>query len=180
MTFDPRSFSRSRVLDRNRGCWQSDWSEGPDRRCDGISDQGLGTMHYRTFGRTGWNVSEVGYGMWGMAGWSGSDDEESLKSLDRAVAARLQLLRHGVGVRRRAQRAAARARRCGATRTRGCTSRRSSRRRTGSGRRRREYALDDVFPPDYIDEYTEKSLANLGVDHDRPAAVSRLERRLGR
>ena len=23
--------------------------------------------------------------MWGMAGWTGSDDEESLKSLDRAV-----------------------------------------------------------------------------------------------
>ena len=43
-------------------------------------------MRYRTFGRTGWQVSEVGYGMWGMAGWTGSDDEESLKSLDRAVA----------------------------------------------------------------------------------------------
>jgi aryl-alcohol dehydrogenase-like predicted oxidoreductase len=43
-------------------------------------------MRYRTFGRTGWQVSEVGYGMWGMAGWTGSDDEESHASLDRAVA----------------------------------------------------------------------------------------------
>ena len=43
-------------------------------------------MQYRTFGRTGWQVSEIGYGMWGMAGWSGSDDEESSASLDRAVA----------------------------------------------------------------------------------------------
>lgn len=42
-------------------------------------------MKYRTFGRTGWKVSDVGYGMWGMGGWSGSDDEESLKSLQRAV-----------------------------------------------------------------------------------------------
>jgi aryl-alcohol dehydrogenase-like predicted oxidoreductase len=42
-------------------------------------------MRYRTFGRTGWQVSEVGYGMWGMAGWTGSDDEESHASLDRAV-----------------------------------------------------------------------------------------------
>src|SRR5205085_1685788 len=44
------------------------------------------SMQYRTFGRTGWKVSEIGYGMWGMAGWTGSDDEESRGSLDRAVA----------------------------------------------------------------------------------------------
>jgi len=37
-------------------------------------------MRYRTFGRTGWQVSEVGYGMWGMGGWSGSDDKESIAS----------------------------------------------------------------------------------------------------
>lgn len=42
-------------------------------------------MQYRQFGRTGWDVSEVGYGMWGMASWTGSDDEESLKSLQHAV-----------------------------------------------------------------------------------------------
>jgi aryl-alcohol dehydrogenase-like predicted oxidoreductase len=42
-------------------------------------------MRYRTFGRTGWQVSEIGYGMWGLAGWTGSDDEESLGSLNRAV-----------------------------------------------------------------------------------------------
>ena len=42
-------------------------------------------MRYRTFGRTGWEVSEIGYGMWGMAGWTGSDDEESRVSLDRAI-----------------------------------------------------------------------------------------------
>jgi len=42
-------------------------------------------MHYRTFGRTGWQVSEIGYGMWGMAGWTGSEDSESLDSLRRSV-----------------------------------------------------------------------------------------------
>jgi len=42
-------------------------------------------MRYRTFGRTGWQVSEIGYGMWGMGGWTGSDDAQSLASLQRAV-----------------------------------------------------------------------------------------------
>jgi aryl-alcohol dehydrogenase-like predicted oxidoreductase len=42
-------------------------------------------MHYRTFGRLGWQVSEMGYGMWGMAGWTGSDDDQSMEALHRAV-----------------------------------------------------------------------------------------------
>lgn len=42
-------------------------------------------MEYRTFGRLGWRVSEIGYGMWGMGGWTGSDDQESLVGLDRSV-----------------------------------------------------------------------------------------------
>ncbi|HEX6046819.1 MAG TPA: aldo/keto reductase [Pyrinomonadaceae bacterium] len=42
-------------------------------------------MNYRRFGRTGWDVSEMGYGMWGMASWSNSDDQESLQSLQTAV-----------------------------------------------------------------------------------------------
>ena len=42
-------------------------------------------MQYRKFGRTGWQVSDIGYGMWGMGSWSGSDDQESLRALQRAV-----------------------------------------------------------------------------------------------
>ena len=42
-------------------------------------------MKYRRFGRTGWEVSEMGYGMWGMASWSDSNDDESLRSLQAAV-----------------------------------------------------------------------------------------------
>ena len=42
-------------------------------------------MRYRRFGRTGWEVSEIGYGMWGMASWSNSNDDESLGSLQAAV-----------------------------------------------------------------------------------------------
>jgi aryl-alcohol dehydrogenase-like predicted oxidoreductase len=42
-------------------------------------------MRYRRFGRLGWQVSEIGFGMWGMGGWTGSDDDESRRSLARAV-----------------------------------------------------------------------------------------------
>ncbi len=42
-------------------------------------------MRQRAFGRVGWQVSEIGYGMWGLAGWTGSDDAETMRSLDRAV-----------------------------------------------------------------------------------------------
>ncbi len=44
-------------------------------------------MNYRTLGRTGLEVSEIGYGAWGIAGdaWLGAKDEESLEALNRAV-----------------------------------------------------------------------------------------------
>jgi aryl-alcohol dehydrogenase-like predicted oxidoreductase len=42
-------------------------------------------MNTRKFGRINWAVSEIGYGMWGMGGWTESDDILSAKSLDLAV-----------------------------------------------------------------------------------------------
>ena len=42
-------------------------------------------MQYRAFGPTGWSVSEIGHGLWGMGGWTGSDDEESVEALGRSV-----------------------------------------------------------------------------------------------
>lgn len=42
-------------------------------------------MQNRQFGRVGWEVSEIGYGMWGMASWTNSDDQQSLESLQLAV-----------------------------------------------------------------------------------------------
>src|SRR4051812_26052352 len=42
-------------------------------------------MKYRKLGRTGYNVSEIGHGLWGMSGWSGSEDRESLDSLQQSV-----------------------------------------------------------------------------------------------
>ena len=44
-------------------------------------------MQYRTLGRTGLQVSEIGYGAWGIgkSGWIGAQDQESLQALQRAI-----------------------------------------------------------------------------------------------
>jgi aryl-alcohol dehydrogenase-like predicted oxidoreductase len=44
-------------------------------------------MNYRTLGKTGLRVSELGYGAWGIGKsmWVGGDDDESLRSLRRAI-----------------------------------------------------------------------------------------------
>jgi aryl-alcohol dehydrogenase-like predicted oxidoreductase len=42
-------------------------------------------MKYRKLGRTGFLVSDVGHGLWGMGGWSDSDDAESMAALQLAV-----------------------------------------------------------------------------------------------
>lgn len=42
-------------------------------------------MRYRPLGKTGFEVSDIACGLWGMSGWSGSDDAESLHALQLAV-----------------------------------------------------------------------------------------------
>ena len=46
-------------------------------------------MHTRTFGRTDWQVSEIGFGAWGIGGgaWGGADDAESMAALHAALDA---------------------------------------------------------------------------------------------
>ena len=44
-------------------------------------------MKYRRLGRTNLSISEIGHGLWGMSGWSGSDNQRSLQAL--AIAADL-------------------------------------------------------------------------------------------
>jgi aryl-alcohol dehydrogenase-like predicted oxidoreductase len=44
-------------------------------------------MKYRKLGRTGFDVSDIAYGLWGMSGWSGSDDRQSLDSLQLSIDA---------------------------------------------------------------------------------------------
>ena len=42
-------------------------------------------MNYRTFGRTGLRISDMAHGLWGMSGWTGSEDKESTDALQLAV-----------------------------------------------------------------------------------------------
>ncbi len=44
-------------------------------------------MKYRTLGKTGFSVSDVGYGAWGIGGaqWQGGTDDESVCALHRAI-----------------------------------------------------------------------------------------------
>jgi aryl-alcohol dehydrogenase-like predicted oxidoreductase len=102
-------------------------------------------MQYRKFGRTGWQVSEVGYGMWGLADWSGADERENDCSLDLAVEQMLgRLLKRHPGKQLYV-----------ATKIPP---------RNFTWPSRREFTLDNCFPPEHIIDYTEKSLKNLGLD----------------
>ncbi|MEJ2149857.1 MAG: aldo/keto reductase [Chloroflexota bacterium] len=120
-------------------------------------------MQYRTFGRAGWSVSEIGYGMWGMGGWSGSDDEESMRSLNRAVELGCTFFDtawaygdgHSEGLLGQLVRAHPDKKLYVATKI-------PPKNRIWPSRP--EFTLDETFPPDYIVEYTEKSLENLGIN----------------
>jgi aryl-alcohol dehydrogenase-like predicted oxidoreductase len=120
-------------------------------------------MRYRTYPRTGWKVSEIGYGMWGMGGWTGSDDEESLRSLDLAVELGCNFFdtAWAYGNGHSEQLLGQTLRRHAGTRLYVATKV-PPKDRVWPGKA--ETPIADVFPPDHIREYTEKSLRNLGVD----------------
>ena len=120
-------------------------------------------MNYRRFGRTDWMVSEVGYGMWGLAGWTNTDKQEVAMALDRAVELGCNFFdtawAYGDGVSEN-------------------TLRDLIKRHPGKSLyaatkvppKDRTWppvkgnSIHNVFPPDYIREYAEKSLTNLGLE----------------
>ncbi len=120
-------------------------------------------MKYRKLGRTNWEVSEIGYGMWGMAGWTGSDDEESQRSLQLAVDMGCNFFDTAWGY--------------GQGKSESLLGQLV---RANKGKKlyiatkmppknfnwpsSREYSLDDCFPPDHIQEYVESSLKNAGLN----------------
>ncbi|HYL63494.1 MAG TPA: aldo/keto reductase [Candidatus Methylomirabilis sp.] len=127
-------------------------------------------MNYRRFGRTGWTVSEMGYGMWGLAGWTGSDDAESRASLQRAVDLGCNFFdtAWAYGDGRSEQmlgtilRANKKASAGGPDNKLYVATKVPPKNRQWPSRR--EFSLDDCFPPAYINEYVDKSLTNIGVE----------------
>ena len=120
-------------------------------------------MRYRKFGRTGWQVSEIGYGMWGMAGWTGSDDAESLASLDRAVELGCNFFDTAWGYGKgHSEKLLGQLVRKHPGQNLYLATKIPPRNLKWPSTR--DSLLDDCFPPDHIREFAEHSLKNLGVD----------------
>jgi aryl-alcohol dehydrogenase-like predicted oxidoreductase len=108
-------------------------------------------------------VSEIGYGMWGMAGWTGSDDDQSLESLQLSVDLGCNFFDtawaygdgHSESLLGRLVRANPDKKLYTATKI-------PPKNRIWPSRR--EFSLDDCFPPEHIEEYVHSSLENSGLE----------------
>jgi aryl-alcohol dehydrogenase-like predicted oxidoreductase len=120
-------------------------------------------LRYRKFGRTGWQVGEIGYGMWGMAGWTGSEDAESLASLERAIDLGCNFFdtawAYGDG---HSEELLGKALRANSAKKLYVATKVPPKNRQWPSKR--EFVLDQSYPPDYVFEYVEKSLRNIGTD----------------
>lgn len=121
-------------------------------------------MNYRRLGRTGFEVSEIGYGAWGIGGgqWQGGTDEESMRAIHRAIELGLNFIDTALAYGE------------------GHSERLVGRIVREAGRRiyvatkvppknllwpaRRGIGIEQVFPYEYIIECTETSLKNLGLE----------------
>jgi aryl-alcohol dehydrogenase-like predicted oxidoreductase len=116
----------------------------------------------RRFGRTGWDVSELGVGMWGVAEWTDTDEHEARQALQLAVELGCTFYdtawAYGEGRSERLLGELIEANPPG--RLFAATKVPPKNRQWPS---RRGMELADVFPPDYIDEYARRSRENLGV-----------------
>jgi aryl-alcohol dehydrogenase-like predicted oxidoreductase len=120
-------------------------------------------MKTRRFGRTNWQVSEIGYGMWGMAGWTGSEDTESLAALQRSIDLGCNFFdtawAYGDG---HSEELLGKTLRANSSKKLYVATKVPPKNRRWPSRR--EFSLDDCFPPDYVFEYVDKSLKNLGLE----------------
>jgi aryl-alcohol dehydrogenase-like predicted oxidoreductase len=120
-------------------------------------------MQYRKFGRTNWDVSEIGYGMWGLAGWTGSEQAEVARALDRSVELGCNFFDtawgYGAGLSEQIL---------------GQLLKRHHSKRLYAASKippknfkwpsKSHFTLEECFPASHIVEYTEKSLKNLNVE----------------
>jgi aryl-alcohol dehydrogenase-like predicted oxidoreductase len=120
-------------------------------------------MQYRRFGRTNWNVSEIGYGMWGLAGWTGADNQEVDQALARAIELGCNFFDTAWGYGNGKSEEIL-----------GKVVKQNTDKKLYIATKippknfkwpsKPEYKLADCFPASHIVEYTEKSLKNLNVE----------------
>lgn len=120
-------------------------------------------MEKRIFGKTQWEISEIGYGMWGLAGWTGSDQDEVSRSLELSVELGCNFFDtawgYGAGLSEQIL---------------GDLLKRHASKKLYAATKippknfiwpsKSHFKLEDCFPAEHIIEYTEKSLKNLGVE----------------
>jgi aryl-alcohol dehydrogenase-like predicted oxidoreductase len=121
-------------------------------------------MKYRRLGRTGYEVSEIGYGAWGIGGkqWLGGTDDESLTALNRAIELGLNFidtaLAYGDGHSEKLVGQVVR----GAPRKIYVATKVPPKNRIWPAQR--GVAIEQVFPYDYIMQCAEQSLGNLRME----------------
>ena len=120
-------------------------------------------MNYRLLGRTGFPVSEIGYGMWGMSGWKDSDDTQSMESMQRAVDLGCTFFdtawAYGDG---HSESLLGKLVRANPDKRLYTASKVPPRNRAWPSQR--EHTLDDCYPPAYVRRYIDLSLINTGLE----------------
>jgi aryl-alcohol dehydrogenase-like predicted oxidoreductase len=124
-------------------------------------------MRLRRFGRLNWQVSEIGYGMWGLGGglhgWTGGDDDTSWSALQEAVRLGCNFFDTAwVYGRGHSERTLGRF--VKANRDRRLYLATKVPPKDMQWPSTRDSRLEDIFPADHIREYVELSLGNLGLD----------------
>lgn len=120
-------------------------------------------MKYRRFGRTNWNVSDIGYGMWGLAGWTGNDEKEIERSLDRSVELGCNFFDTAWAYAEgKSEQILGKLVKRNPSKHLICATKIPA--KNFQWPARPEYSIKDCYPADHIIEYTEKSLRNLKVD----------------
>lgn len=125
-------------------------------------------MKKRRFGRTGWEVSEIGYGAWQIGGnmWGDVTDRDAEAALEAALEAGITFfdtaLAYGRGrseqlLGRVLKRLRVREQVCVATKVPPMN---------GEWPARHDVRLREVFPANWIRDCTEQSLSNLGFEPD--------------
>jgi aryl-alcohol dehydrogenase-like predicted oxidoreductase len=119
-------------------------------------------MKTRKFGQLGWDVSEIGTGMWGMVGWSGSDEDEVKRALQRAVDLGCTFFdtafAYGEG---RSERLLGELVRANPTRRLYTATKVPPKNRTWPSRP--EHSLEETYPPEHVELHLRRSLENLGL-----------------